>query len=99
MSSRLVLPLILVAILIGAATKADDRDDVLAANKVFSGAFSTLKIEAMDPLWAHDDAVTIIHPSSKTVLVGWMLCERVGQRRSLATPKSASRWTVRQSAR
>src|SRR5215472_18906081 len=73
MSSLRVLPLVLVSILIGAAAMADDRDDVLAANKAFGAAFSTLngRVEAMDPLWAHDDGVTIIHPRSKTVLVGW----------------------------
>ena len=71
MSSLRVLPLVLVSILIGAAANADDRDDVLEANKAFSAAFSTRKIGSMDPLWVHDDGVTIIHPSSKTVLVGW----------------------------
>jgi ketosteroid isomerase-like protein len=71
MLSLRILSLVLVSILIGAAAKADDRDDVLAANKAFGAAFSTLRVEAMDPLWAHDDGVTIIHPRSKTVLVGW----------------------------
>ena len=44
---------------------------MLAANQAVSAAFSTLDIKAFDPLWAHDDSVTVIHPNSKTVLVGW----------------------------
>lgn len=62
---------LLLSALMSTAARAADRDDVLAANRVFSAALSTLKIEAIDPLWSHDDAVTIIHPISKTVLIGW----------------------------
>ena len=51
--------------------RADDKADVLAANKAVGEAFSTLDINAFAPLWAHDDSVTIIHPISKVVLVGW----------------------------
>jgi len=71
MSSLRILSLVLVSILFSAAAKADDRDDVLAANKAFAAAFSTRKIESMDPLWVHDGGVTIIHPRSKAVLLGW----------------------------
>ena len=71
MSSLRVLLLVLISIPIAAAARADDRGDILSADRAFSAAFSTLKIQSMDSLWAHDNGVTIIHPSSKTVLVGW----------------------------
>jgi hypothetical protein len=60
MSALRLLPLVLISTLIGALAKADDKDDVLAANNAFSMAWSTLRIEAMEPLWAHDDSVTMI---------------------------------------
>lgn len=47
--------------------RADDGADVLAANQAVTAAFSTLDIKVIDPLWAHDNSVTIIHPISKTV--------------------------------
>ena len=65
------LPLILLSGLLNGAAHADDRADVLAANQAMSKAFTALDIRAFDPLWAHDNSVTIVHPSSKTVLVGW----------------------------
>lgn len=50
---------------------ADDHAEVLAANRAFDAAVSGRDIKVLDPLWAHDGSVTIIHPSSKTPLVGW----------------------------
>ncbi len=50
---------------------ADDLADVVAANKNYEQAFSSLNINAIDAAWAHDENVTAIHPSSKMVLVGW----------------------------
>jgi ketosteroid isomerase-like protein len=51
--------------------QADDKADVLAANKAFDAAVSNRNIDHLDPLWANDGSVTIIHPSSKAPLVGW----------------------------
>jgi ketosteroid isomerase-like protein len=50
---------------------ADDVADVVAANKSYEQAFSSLDIKAIDAAWAHDADVTVIHPSSKLVLIGW----------------------------
>lgn len=50
---------------------ADDKADVLAANTAFDIAVSNRSMDQLDPLWAHDGSVTIIHPSSKAPLVGW----------------------------
>ncbi len=66
-----ILPFVLLTGFLSGVARADDRADVLAANQAVSAAFSTLDIKAFDPLWAHNDSVTIIHPISKTVLVGW----------------------------
>jgi ketosteroid isomerase-like protein len=52
-------------------TWADDKVDVSAANQAFDNAVSKRDISAVEALWAHDAAVTIIHPSSKEPLVGW----------------------------
>jgi len=67
-----IIPLALLSgFLLSGLAHADDRADVLAANQAVSAAFSTLDIKTFDPLWAHDNDVTIIHPVSKAVLVGW----------------------------
>jgi ketosteroid isomerase-like protein len=57
----------------------DEADSVRAANQAFYRAFESLELGRMDALWAHDDAVSCLHP-------GWPLCvgwEEV--RRSWAT--------------
>jgi len=67
-----IIPFALFFGLMAAGTAyADDQADVLAANQAVDAAFSRLDIQAFDPLWAHDDRVTAIHPSSKAVVVGW----------------------------
>jgi ketosteroid isomerase-like protein len=62
---------LLLASVLATPVKADDKADVLAANKAFDTAVSNRNIDQLDPLWAHDSSVTIIHPSSKAPLVGW----------------------------
>jgi ketosteroid isomerase-like protein len=57
---------------IGAASAwADDVAEVLSANASYERAFSSLDINAIDAAWAHDQNVTVVHPSSKAVIVGW----------------------------
>ena len=34
-------------------------------------SFSSLDIKSLEAAWAHDSTVTVIHPSSKAILVGW----------------------------
>jgi len=63
--------LLLSGLLVCGLARADDQADVLAANQAVDAAFSKLDIQAFDPLWAHDEHVTAIHPSSKAVVVGW----------------------------
>ena len=63
--------LVLFASVLATPVRADDNADVLAANKAFDAALSNRNIDDLDPLWAHDSAVTIIHPSSKQPLIGW----------------------------
>ncbi len=69
--ARIIPFALLSCFLLSGLARADDKAEVLAANRAVSAAFSTLDIKAFDPLWAHDDSVTIIHPVSKAVLVGW----------------------------
>jgi ketosteroid isomerase-like protein len=69
--ARIVPFALLSGLLLSGMAYADDRADVLAANQAVDAAFSKLDIKAFDSLWAHDDSVTTIHPSSKTVVVGW----------------------------
>lgn len=69
--ARMISLALLSGLLVSGLARADDRADVLAANQTVSAAFSKLDIKAFDPLWAHDESVTTIHPSSKTVVVGW----------------------------
>ena len=57
--------------LLAPSARADDKTDVLAANKAFDAAVSKRSIDDLDPLWVHDGSATIIHPSSKAPLVGW----------------------------
>jgi len=59
------------ALLARTSAWADDAEDVLAANKAYEHAFSKLDIKAIEAGWAHDPSVSVIHPSSKAVLVGW----------------------------
>ena len=47
------------------------RSDVLAVNRQFERAFSSLDIKSLEATWAHDRNVTVIHPVSKTPLIGW----------------------------
>src|ERR1041385_4666191 len=67
--------LLLLGVLLGtfaiSSAWADDVADVLAANKSYEQAFSSLDIKAIDAAWVHDADVTVIHPSSKSVLIGW----------------------------
>jgi len=42
----------------------------LARNEAFYRAFDTLKVEAMDRIWAREDQVVCIHPG-REALVGW----------------------------
>ncbi len=69
--THLLLFTLLSGLLLSGIARADDRADVLAANQAMDAAFSKVDIKAFDPLWAHDDTVTAIHPSSKTAVVGW----------------------------
>jgi len=69
--ARVVLLPLLSGLLLSGIARADDRADVLAANQTMDAAFSKVDIKAFDPLWAHDDTVTAIHPSSKVAVVGW----------------------------
>jgi ketosteroid isomerase-like protein len=54
-----------------AIAMADDKADVLAANKAFEQAFSRRDLNAIAATWAHDGNVSVIHPSSKNVVIGW----------------------------
>jgi len=63
--------LILLLAIIRNPAQADDKSDVLAANKAFERAFSNLDINAIEALWARDENVTILHPISKAPLIGW----------------------------
>jgi ketosteroid isomerase-like protein len=69
-ASRLVVFVVL-AFLARTSAWADDAADVLAANRRYERAFSSLDIKAMEAAWAHDPSVSVIHPSSKAVLAGW----------------------------
>ena len=66
-----LIPLVVLLAMVGSPAWADDKADVLAANQAFDSAVSKRDINALEPLWAHDANVTIIHPSSKEPLVGW----------------------------
>jgi ketosteroid isomerase-like protein len=68
--ARLILCVILVFSIQGSA-RADEVADVRAANKAYERAFSSLDIKTIEATWAHDPTVTVVHPSSKMVLVGW----------------------------
>lgn len=63
--------LLLFATVLATPVRADDKANVLAANHAFDTAISKRNIADLDPLWAHDDSVSIVHPSSKVPLIGW----------------------------
>ncbi len=67
---RLALCIVL-AFMVRVSAWADDAADVLTANKAYERAFSSLDINAIEATWAHDASVTVMHPSSKTILLGW----------------------------
>lgn len=68
---RLCIPIVLFFAVVAGSVQADDRTDVVAANKAFDNAVSKRDINSIEALWAHDNNVSIIHPSSKEPLVGW----------------------------
>ena len=57
--------------MVSGSTRADDETDVVTANQAFDNAVSKRDINAIEALWAHNNNVSIIHPSSKEPLVGW----------------------------
>lgn len=56
--------------------KADDQSDVLAANKGVEDSFSKLDIASIEGTWRHDENVSVIHPSSKSPVVGWQAVQK-----------------------
>lgn len=56
--------------------KADDQSDVLAANKAVEDAFSKLDIASIEGTWHHGENVSVIHPSSKSPIVGWQAVQK-----------------------
>jgi ketosteroid isomerase-like protein len=69
LGSRLIA-LAFVLILWTHMARADDKADVLAANKAVEESFSKLDIAAIEATWARGD-VSVIHPASKSPIVGW----------------------------
>ncbi len=63
--------LVLLASLLATPGRADDKADVLGANKAFDTAVSKRNIDDLDPLRAHDGSVSIIHPAGKAPFNGW----------------------------
>src|SRR4051794_5479667 len=57
--------------MVAGSAQADDKTDVVTANQAFDNAVSKRDINAVEALWAHDNNVSIIQPSSKEPLVGW----------------------------
>ena len=49
-------------------TNSSETDALRQANDAFYAAFSSLDIERMSDVWAHDPEVKCVHP-------GWMLLE------------------------
>ncbi len=49
---------------------SDDADAVRAANARFYGAFESLRLDEMEPLWVHDERVACVHPGWPC-LRGW----------------------------
>jgi ketosteroid isomerase-like protein len=48
-----------------------DVDDVKAAVATYHAALSSLNIAKIETLWAHDDSVTQLEPTSKAIIHGW----------------------------
>ena len=48
-----------------------DVDDVKAAVAAYHAALSSLNIAKIETLWAHDDNVTQLEPTSKSIIHGW----------------------------
>ena len=59
---------------------------VKAANQAFYTAFSAHDIGAMQKAWSSDADIQNIGPSSKAVVIGWML-----QKRALREPSAIYR--------
>jgi ketosteroid isomerase-like protein len=55
-----------------------DTAAIQAANDAFYTAFSSLDIERMSEVWAHEDAVKCVHPGW-TLLEGWDAVQRSWQ--------------------
>ncbi len=56
--------------------KADDQADVVAANKAVEDSFSRLDIAAIEGTWDHNESVSVIHPSSKSPVIGWQTVQK-----------------------
>lgn len=63
--------LVFMAVLASHAAMADDKADVLAASRAVQESFSKLDVAAIESTWSHNSAASVIHPSSKTPVVGW----------------------------
>ena len=53
-----------------AGEKQSPEEAVRAANQRFYAAFESLKMEKMEAVWAHDDAVQLVQPGWD-LLLGW----------------------------
>jgi len=98
MNRRLMVSLaggLLAMLVAGGTGRADESDEekIKAVIAAYHAAISSLDINKMDALWAHDDHVMSIQPRDKAISLGWDAVRKTWQ----ATFASWSELTVTQS--
>jgi ketosteroid isomerase-like protein len=68
------LSVVAATLFFGMPAFGQDNPDITklrAANSTFDAALSKRDLAALDVIWAQDGGVTVLHPPSKAVIVGW----------------------------